>query len=250
LNASSRSPLLRSSNVPYDLEATCTVWLYEDYLHPERQGPSSKYLRDCATDAPDAITTVRPTYANGNPGEAGAWLSASTSCCARSRQLHGLLNGIDIVAVESGNRSHLACPYVSATLQRKALNQSRQASLRLSVGDLSRCWGSSACSRIKRYRHPHRSEPRISAMPAQVIVIRPGRKRSLSRACRRRGASFRRLSRWHIGFDEAAAHLLESAPFVTFPCRPLRAGGMNQLHPRLWHAARCEWRRADCRHYC
>jgi starch synthase len=178
----------------------------------------------------DALTTVSPSYAREvRTPEGGHDLDALLR--HRSRDLHGILNGIDTAAWDPATDPHLPAHYSPRALAGKArckaalqreLGLPARADVPL-VGVVSRLAEQKGVDLLVA------AVPELLARDAQLVVLGSGQ-RALEEALTRAAAERTGRMAVRLGFDEGLAHRIEAgADLFLMPSR-FEPCGLNQLY--------------------
>ena len=179
----------------------------------------------------DALTTVSPTYAREiTTPEGGAGLDALLR--QRARDLHGILNGIDVDGVGPRDRP----PPAGALLRRRPRREGARARRRCSASSgcrSGRTCRSSRWSGASPIRRGSTSSSRRSATSLgrdlQLALLGSGR-RDWEEAFRRAARERPDRMAARIGFDEGLAHRIEAgADLFLMPSR-FEPCGLNQMY--------------------
>jgi starch synthase len=178
----------------------------------------------------DALTTVSPTYAREILGpEHGQGLEALLR--QRAADLHGILNGIDVVAWDPERDPHLPAHYSARDLSGKARNKAAlQGELGLPVrADVPLVGMVGRMVDQKGYDLVAASLGEILGRDLQVAVLGTGEavyEESFRRAALERPD--RMAAR--IGFDEGLAHRIEAGADVFLMPSRYEPCGLNQMY--------------------
>lgn len=182
----------------------------------------------------DAINTVSPTYARQiQTPEFGFGLDGVLRM--RSRDLHGILNGIDTAMWNPETDPWIPSRYGAATLEKKTANK---RALRERLG-LEGADDVPLAATVSRLAHQKGIDliaeaiPGLAALGAQVAVVGSGDRGLVEqlRAVKRRHS---RTLGTFIGFDEGLAHLAEAgADLFLMPSR-FEPCGMNQMYSQRY----------------
>ena len=182
----------------------------------------------------DAINTVSPTYAREiQTEELGFGLGGVLR--QRSRDLYGVLNGVDTALWDPRNDPWIAAHYGPETLEAKSANKRAfKERLALRAGD-----DVPLLATVGRLTHQKGIDviveaiPEIAKMPAQLAVIGTG-DRALAQSLHAARAHHPDSVALFIGFDEGLAHLLEAgADMFLMPSR-FEPCGMNQMYSQRY----------------
>jgi starch synthase len=178
----------------------------------------------------DALTTVSPTYVREILGpEAGHGLDALLR--QRQKDLHGILNGIDVHAWDPARDHHLVANYSAADLAPKARGKAAlQRELGLPVDP-----GVPLVTLIGRIADQKGLDLVLAALPellardVQVALLGSGRT-DWEDAFRAAAAAHPTKLAVRIGFDEGLAHRMEAgADLFLMPSR-FEPCGLNQMY--------------------
>jgi starch synthase len=182
----------------------------------------------------DMITTVSPTYAREIQGEAlGCGLDGMLRL--RSRDLVGILNGIDTAVWQPAADPLIAAPYDAAHIEGKALNK-QALRQRMGLAEDPQAMLLGLVSRMSSQKGIDlvlEGLPVLMTMGCQLCVLGTGDK-ALEEALVQAAASYPGNVAVHIGFDEALAHLIEAGadaflmPSLFEPC------GLNQMYSQAY----------------
>jgi len=182
----------------------------------------------------DALTTVSPNYAREIQTEAyGAGLHGLLH--RRRGVLHGILNGIDTAAWDPANDRALPCHYSRDALANKArVKRALQARLHLAATreDVP------LFGMVGRLTHQKGIDLLIEAAPelatlGQLALLGTGQ-RAHENALRALAARYPGRIAVAIGFDDAAAHLIEAgADLFLMPSR-FEPCGLNQMYSQRY----------------
>ena len=179
----------------------------------------------------DAITTVSPTYAYEiQTPEYGVGLDEILRY--RSRELFGILNGIDTAVWNPRVDSHIPSHYSATELEAKVPN--RQALLtrsginpdsgKLTVGIVSRLTAQKGIEiMIRPLAH------QLEAGNINFVALGSGEARYES-ALSWLAATFARAADFHQGYDEEMAHLIEAGADVFLMPSRYEPSGLNQMY--------------------
>ena len=178
----------------------------------------------------DRISTVSPTYAREiQTDEMGCGLGGLLR--HRSRDLVGILNGIDAGVWNPATDAVIAQRYDRAHLQRKAANK---RALQRKLG-LAPQGGIPLLGVVSRLTHQKGLDllleiaASVIGYPAQLAVLGSGES-ALETALRELAARFPGRAGCVIGYDEALAHLIEAgADIFVMPSR-YEPCGLNQMY--------------------
>ncbi|MGC4061037.1 MAG: glycogen synthase GlgA, partial [Aquabacterium sp.] len=183
----------------------------------------------------DMITTVSPTYAREIQGEAqGCGLDGMLRL--RSRDLVGILNGIDTSVWQPATDPLIAATYDAAHIaQGKALNKAAlQQRMGLTVDPQAMLLGLvSRMSSQKGIELVLEGLPVLMTMGCQLCVLGTGDK-ALEEALLQASGNYPGDMAVHIGFSEELAHLIEAGsdaflmPSLFEPC------GLNQMYSQAY----------------
>ncbi|HKO88921.1 MAG TPA: glycogen synthase GlgA [Burkholderiales bacterium] len=182
----------------------------------------------------DAITTVSPTYASEiQQAELGFGMNGLLH--ARRDVLHGITNGIDIEEWNPATDRHLASPYDSDRLGRKAANKAAlQKRMGLPLDDAIPLFA--AVSRMTSQKGTDlimSIAPRLRLLPSQLVLLGSG-EADLEQGAMALAASHPKSVAVKIGFDESLAHLIEAgADFFLMPSR-FEPCGLNQMYSQRY----------------
>lgn len=177
----------------------------------------------------DQITTVSPTYARElMTSEFGMGLEGVLA--ARSDDLSGILNGIDMKAWDPAKDPALAQTYTSRTLAKKAMNK-RAVLERFGLdGDTS----APLFSVISRLSEQKGLDLALQALPAildkgaRFVLLGSGAP-ELEQGFRELGARYPDSVGVEIGFDEDLAHLMQAGADATLVPSRFEPCGLTQL---------------------
>lgn len=178
----------------------------------------------------DRITTVSPTYAQEIQTDTDG-MGLAGLLRYRSKELSGILNGIDTTQWDPGIDPYLPVHYRSSTLGTKLKNkQALQEKMGLEVINDSPLFG--VVSRLSGQKGLDlllACADELVALPAQLVVLGSG-DAALETA-------FRDLARRHpgrvavrIGFDESLAHLIEAGIDAFIMPSRFEPCGLNQMY--------------------
>ena len=180
-----------------------------------------------------AINTVSPTYAREiQTGEFGCGLDGLLR--ERHAVLSGILNGIDTDAWNPASDPHLAQPYDSSCLDRKASNKralqrrlNLEPSDELLIGLVGRLTHQKGIDLVAAAAHE------LAALPAQLAVLGQG-ERSLEGALAAAAARHPGRIALATGFDEELAHLIEGGADVFLMPSRFEPCGLNQMYSQRY----------------
>lgn len=179
----------------------------------------------------DAITTVSPTYAREiQTPEHGAGLDALLR--SRSRDLSGILNGIDTNVWDPRIDRYLSAQYSEQTLDEKRHNKAAllrrggldDAAPRALLGMVSRL---TAQKGIELMLRP--LAKRLQAGRIAFVALGSGEKR-LEDALGQLAAIFPDRAHYHRGYDEGLAHLIEGGSDAFLMPSRYEPSGLNQMY--------------------
>ena len=182
----------------------------------------------------DALTTVSPTYAREiQTEEYGCGMEGLLR--QRRGALTGILNGIDTAEWNPAADAHLASPYDSSSLEKKALNkEALQRRLNLEVDRAIPLIGF-----VGRLTHQKGVDliaaaiAELAALPAQFALLGKG-EAPLEGAFAMAAARHPGRVAMAIGFDEGLAHLIEAgADLFLMPSR-FEPCGLNQMYSQRY----------------
>lgn len=177
----------------------------------------------------DALTTVSPTYAREiQTPEGGNLLDGLLR--ARSRDLHGILNGIDVSDWNPATDRHLPAHFEPTALEGKT-------ACKAALLDRFRLGGLEAplFAVVSRLAHQKGMDLLLATLPAVLeqdvrVVLLGNGDAGLEEGFRRLQARYPRKVGVHIGFDNPLSHLVEAgADFFLMPSR-YEPCGLNQLY--------------------
>ncbi len=182
----------------------------------------------------DRITTVSPNYAQEIQTEAfGMGMHGLLS--ARSKDLSGILNGIDMQEWNPASDPHLYAPYSAADLAGKATNKlSLQGELGLQCDADAPLLGM-----VSRLTHQKGSDVVIEAVPqllklgVQFAVLGNGEAK-LETAWRKMAAAHPRQIAVIIGYDEGLAHRIEAGADIFLMPSRFEPCGLNQMYSQRY----------------
>jgi starch synthase len=182
----------------------------------------------------DAINTVSPTYAREiQTEELGFGLGGVLR--QRSRDLYGVLNGVDTELWDPRRDPWIASRYGPDTLEAKGANK-RAFKERLGLRGADDV---PLLATVGRLTHQKGIDviveaiPEIAKIPAQLAVIGTG-DRALAQSLHAARAHHPESVSFFIGFDEGFAHLLEAgADMFLMPSR-FEPCGMNQMYSQRY----------------
>jgi starch synthase len=178
----------------------------------------------------DALTTVSPTYAKEILGpEAGCSLDPLLRL--RQKDLHGILNGIDVEAWDPARDPYLPAHFTAKDLRGKArVKAALQAELGLPVrGDVP------LLSMVGRLAEQKGMDLLLAVLPqllerdVQLAVLGSGRK-DWEDALRTAAAHAPGKIAARIGFDEGLAHRIEAGSDVFLMPSRYEPCGLNQMY--------------------
>ena len=178
----------------------------------------------------DKITTVSPSYAREilQP-EYGYSLEGLLE--KRSKDLSGILNGIDDKQWNPGTDNHLKQKYNRRSLNKKSLNKTElQQELSLPVDVATPMVG--MVSRLVEQKGLDIILPGLSsllAMPVQLVILGTGEvhyEKKLIEAARRYPEQLKVI----LGYDESLAHMIEAASDIYLMPSTFEPCGLNQLY--------------------
>jgi starch synthase len=221
---------------PFPIELTPRLaippeWLSveEGLLHWDRINFLKAALRHA-----DMITTVSPTYAREIQGEAqGCGLDGMLRL--RSRDLVGILNGIDTAVWQPATDPLITAPFSTADMAGKAVNkQALQQRMGLDIDPQAMLLGLvSRMSSQKGIDLVIEGLPVLMTMGCQLCVLGTGDK-ALEEALVQAAAAYPGSVAVHIGFSEELAHWIEAGadaflmPSLFEPC------GLNQMYSQAY----------------
>jgi len=178
----------------------------------------------------DHITTVSPTYAREiQTPEYGCGLEGVLQ--ARSRDLSGILNGIDTETWNPATDPHLPCRYDAHSLERRGKNKGRlQRDCGLHVTDRPTLVG--MVGRLVEQKGIDvvlEALPRLLQWPLQFVILGSGEHR-YEAALEALAARHRHRMAVHIGYDEGLAHRIEGAADVFLMPSRFEPCGLNQMY--------------------
>jgi len=182
----------------------------------------------------DRLTTVSPTYAREIQHEPlGFGLQGLLSW--RSKDLVGILNGIDTATWDPATDELIPRRYKSATLARKADNKrALQERMGLEASSATPLLGV-----VSRFTYQKGLDLLVDAaermvkLPAQIVVLGSGDAPLVS--------AFRELAARHpgtiaveVGFDEALSHLIEAGVDLFLMPSRYEPSGLNQMYSQRY----------------
>lgn len=190
----------------------------------------------------DHITTVSPSYAR-EIQQAPLGFGLEGLLAARSKQISGIVNGIDTMEWDPASDPYLSKNYSSQQLAAKKANKlALQQTMGLEVdSDVLLFAAISRFSEQKGYDLMLQIAPQLMQIPAQLVVLGSGNA-VLEEQLAKLAAAYPGKIAVHIGFDEALSHLIEAgADSFLMPSR-FEPCGLNQMYsqrygtPPLVHA--------------
>jgi starch synthase len=178
----------------------------------------------------DRISTVSPTYAREiQTPEVGCGMDGLLR--HRSRQLSGILNGIDAAVWDPATDPALPQRYDAVHLARKRANKlALQERFGIEAnGNIPLLGVVSRLVQQKGLDLLAQIVPRLAAHPVQFIVLGAGEP-ELERAWRALAERYPRQLVVVIGYDEALAHLIEAAADIFIMPSRFEPCGLNQLY--------------------
>ena len=178
----------------------------------------------------DGLTTVSPTYAREiTTHEGGAGLDALLR--HRARDLHGILNGIDVEAWDPARDVHLPAHYSAADLRGKAACKAAlQRELGLPVRpDVPIVGMVGRLAEQKGFDLVVAALDELLAWDVQLVLLGSGR-RDWEVTFSRAAAARRDRLAVRIGFDEALAHRIEAGADVFLMPSRYEPCGLNQMY--------------------
>jgi starch synthase len=178
----------------------------------------------------DALTTVSPTYAREiQTHEGGAGLDALLR--HRAKDLHGILNGIDVEAWDPSRDRHLAARYSAGKLAGKATCKAAlQRELGLPVrSDIPVVGMIGRLADQKGFDLVVAALDELLARDVQLVLLGSGRRDWEETFARAAAARPDRLAA-RIGFDEALAHRIEAGADVFLMPSRFEPCGLNQMY--------------------
>lgn len=190
----------------------------------------------------DRITTVSPSYAR-EIQQAPLGFGLQGLLATRSKDIYGIVNGIDMTEWDPTIDPHLSKHYSSKRLAAKKINKrALQQALGLEVDDDILLFA--AVSRFgeqKGHDLMLQVAPRLVQMPAQLALLGSGDE-TLEKSLTRLAEDYPGKIAVRIGYDEPLSHLIEAgADCFLMPSR-FEPCGLNQMYsqrygtPPLVHA--------------
>jgi len=182
----------------------------------------------------EAINTVSPTYAREiQMPELGFGMDGVLR--GRTRDLFGVLNGIDVDAWDPEKDPLIAARYGAETLDRKLTNK-RALKQRLGLGGPHEVPLAAIVSRLTHQKGIDiiiDALPQLAKIPIQVAVVGAGDK-DLVEKLRAAQKQFPETLGLFIGFDEQAAHLVEAGGDMFLMPSRFEPCGMNQMYSQRY----------------
>lgn len=180
------------------------------------------------------ITTVSPTYAGEIQTEAFG-MGMQGLLAARSKDLTGILNGIDMREWNPASDPHLHAPYSAGNLAGKAANKlSLQSELGLQADP-----GAPLLGMVSRLTQQKGSDVVIEAVPqllklgAQFAVLGGGEAR-LENAWRKLADAHPGRIAVTIGYNETLAHRIEAGADIFLMPSRFEPCGLNQMYSQRY----------------
>ena len=182
----------------------------------------------------EAINTVSPTYAREiQMHELGFGMDGVLR--GRTRDLFGVLNGIDVDAWDPQKDPLIAERYGPETLDRKLTNK-RALKQRVGLGGPLDVPLAAIVSRLTHQKGIDiilEALPQLAKIPIQVAVVGAGDK-DLVEKLRAAQKQFPDTLGLFIGFDEQAAHLVEAGGDMFLMPSRFEPCGMNQMYSQRY----------------
>lgn len=182
----------------------------------------------------DRITTVSPTYAN-EIQSAALGFGLQGLLAGRSRDITGILNGIDTRAWDPATDTLIARTYDAEIPDRKSANKAAlQAAMELAGEPDIPLFG--VVSRITLQKGLDlviEAAPQLVRCPAQLVVLGSGDP-SLQHALTALAKAHPGRIAVRIGFDEALSHLIEAGADIFLMPSRFEPCGLNQMYSQRY----------------
>lgn len=182
----------------------------------------------------DRITTVSPTYAQEIQREPLGF-GMQGLLAWRSKDLVGILNGIDTDVWDPAADPLITRHYRTTTLARK--NENKHA-LQEAMG-LDRIAATPLLGVVSRFTYQKGLDlvldvaERLIALPAQLAVLGSGDK-DLEARFRALGDKHRGVVGVHVGFDEKLSHVIEAGADIFLMPSRYEPSGLNQMYSQRY----------------